>query len=197
MRLTDPPGVDTEWHGGGAAWTLAKQLQVLAGGSAVFLVKFRPTSDQQKQGLVKFVGNDSSAPALSVSANSSVPCMDVSPARFNFGSVVVRSQGQMDLTIKNCGTQELLINELQLSEDAADANKEFSMDLSGLVASGKLDAPPPLSAEKPLKLGVNEQATLLVYYTPANVNLVGTKDAGEIKVISNAYLVPIIKLQGN
>ena len=71
------------------------------------------------------------------------------------------------------------------------------MDLSGLVASGKLDAPPPLSAENPLKLGVNEQATIDVNYAPANVNQAGTQDTGEIRVLSNAYAQPVIKLQGN
>ncbi len=197
LLLTDPPGVDSGWHHGGTAWTLVKPLQVAVGGSALFQVMFCPASDNQQLGHVKLVGNDASAPALSVAANSSVPCIAVSPTWLQFGSVAVGSQSPMGLTVKNCGSQELLVHELQLTEDKGDAYQEFLMDLSGLVASGKLDAPPPLSAENPLKLGVNEQATIDVNYAPANVNQAGTQDTGEIRVLSNAYAQPVIKLQGN
>ncbi len=196
MKLTDPADVDTEWHDGGAVWTLAKQLQVVPNGSAEFEVKFCPADDKKKQGQIKFVGNDSSAPALTVTANSSVPCIQVSPSLMGFGGAIPGSQSPMDLVMKNCGSQELIITELQLTEDTADANQEFFIDQAPLAASGKLKAPPPLSAENPLKLGINEQATVIVNYAPADITKEGGKDTGEIKVISSAYVSPIVKLEG-
>ena len=196
MRLTDPADVDSEWHAGGAVWTLAKQLQVLIKGSAEFEVKFCPPDDKKKQGQIKFVGNDSSAPALSVLANSSVPCIHVDPKSLSFGGAIPGLQSALTLTLENCGSQELVINELQLTEDTADANQEFFIDQSGLATSGKLKAPPPLSPQNPLKLGINEKANVIVLYAPADITPANSKDTATIKVISNAYTVPVVKLEG-
>lgn len=196
MRLTAPTGVDTQWHDGAAVWSLAKQLQVPSKRSAEFEVKFCPVSNNKKQGQVKFVGNDSSPPTLSILANSSVPCIIVGPTSLDFGGAIPGSQGSLDFVVTNCGSQELVITELKLTEDASDAYQEFFIDLAELANSGKLKAPPPLSAENPLKLGINEQAAIPVRYAPANVPPSGAKDTGEIKVHSSAYIVPTVKLQG-
>lgn len=196
LKLIHPADLDKAWHDGGSVWTFASPLQLLPGGSAEFEVKFCPVSDNKKQCQIKFNGNDSSAPTLTVLANNAVPCIAVSPAWLSFGGALLGSQSPRELTVKNCGSQELVITDLLLSEDTQDANQEFFLDQSGLAWSGKLKAPPPLSPENPLILGVNEQASVIVLYTPADITKTGDKDTGEIKVLSSAYVVPTIKLEG-
>lgn len=196
MRLVKPEDLDTEWHEGGAMWTLPAPLSIKPSNSADFEVKFCPADDKKKQGQIKFIGNDSSAPSLTVQANSSVPCIQVLPPTMNFGGAIPGSESPMDLTIKNCGSQELVVTDFVLTEDTQDANQEFFIDQTPLAATGKVKAPPPISAQNPLVLGINEFAAVTVKYAPADISKENTPDTGEITVVSSAYVQPKVKLSG-
>ncbi len=196
VKLVDPADLDTAEHPGGKPWTLPKPLEIAVSGQAEFEVKFCPKDDKKKGGVIKFDTNDSNPPAMPVSANSAVPCIQLVPAnKYQFGGVMPGSQpGEALVTIKNCGSVELAVTSIDFVAGETQSS-EFTIDQSPL--GPKMSAKPPVSEANPLKLPVAGQADFKVSYAPADITPEGTPpDIAVVQVKSNAFIEPKLTLEG-
>ena len=92
-------------------------------------------------------------------ANYGGPCLLVTPTPIDFGTVVVGSgTEERNVQIYNCGDEELSIHGLYFSEGTS---SEFTMDISPATQ---------VSENNPLKVAAGMTTSILVKYTPTDVN---------------------------
>lgn len=96
-----------------------------------------------------------------------------------FGAVLVGKSAKQELHVKNCGTAELAITQVQLAQAGASGSGEFAVQWSQPLANGRV-GPGPISAANPLKIASGGAAALVALYTPADATPTGQKDTAKL-----------------
>lgn len=189
-------------------------LQVAPGATHTFAVRFSPTDDLAKQGVLRFLVNDPSAPkldpyddtshhvAVTLTANYKVPCLMVEPIpKVTFGGVPLGISDTKDFVVKSCGGEDLEVYGIALT--GTDTTDEFSLDFTKTIMEfPSLDATGPTAA-KPLVLTQKGDAIVSVRYTPKDVTPLdgnGTPaphDTVTIEVTSNAFATKKLVVEGH
>lgn len=143
--------------------------EVAPGSSWPLVVRFSPVDGLKRSGLLKIRSNDTSAPVSGVpvvlTANSKVPCLKLTPeATLNFGAVVFGNNTTRDIEVASCGSEVLTITSIDWK---AGSNGNFTPDwtLAAETMPG-LDPVKGPTADKPLKLGVNQSVKFQITYEP-------------------------------
>lgn len=145
-------------------------------------VEYAPIGNGQDSGEILVVSNDDSADGgangqfttvIDVAANADAACILVSETTKNFGQVPIGGAGAELVVMSNCGTQNLEVSSIRLTENSAD--DEFELELGGLDANedGDLD--------RVITLRPGEEQSFLVRYTPEQEG----SDTGTIVIGSN------------
>ncbi|MFT7626087.1 MAG: hypothetical protein ACI9WU_005280, partial [Myxococcota bacterium] len=166
-----------------------------------FEVRFSPLTEAPVEGKVVIYTNDP-AHALGVpvqlTANNGGPCIQVAPGTLQFGGKKVGTQSVLPLVVSNCGSADLVVHNLQLTDGVladetgapyAASNSGFALDYSELP--GFEDGSQPTS-DKPLTIPANSKAAVHVRYVPGQESPVGEDDVivlddGLIVIQSNAF----------
>jgi hypothetical protein len=202
LQLLVPPDLDTEKHPGGQPWTLAKDLEVAPGSTATLEVEFCPKDDKKKSGTVSInkSSNDINAQALTLQANSAVPCIKTNVTTYNFGGTIPsQPAAELAVDVCNCGSVELDVSGIEFvaEQTQTSAPDEFAIGQQALFDAQKLASPPPISADNLLKIAVGKCEKLMVTYSPADLTPEGAEpDKGLIRFVSNAYLTPTLAVTG-
>ncbi len=157
--------------------------------TATFLVRYTPEDSNPAEGQAVFYTNDAQQPSgtlVTLQANLGGPCIKVNPSKVQFGGKLIGSKGLLPLDLISCGTEAIKISNIQF---IADSNPNFSLEFKSLPGFEDNSKP---TAEKPLSIPVNNQATLNVIYVPNTKNPLGADgqpvfDKGTIVIESNAF----------
>ncbi|MBM4342084.1 MAG: hypothetical protein FJ100_01710 [Deltaproteobacteria bacterium] len=199
IKLVDPADHDTEAHQGGKPWLFAKPLEIDVGKSAQFEVIFAPKDDKKKSGTVKFESTDpdTASRKLDIYGNTAVPALCMTPTgKYNFGGAVPGSTpGTAEVKIKNCGSVDLVVTSIDFIAGETKSN-EFAIDQTPLFSKTK-NGTGPISADNPMTLPINGEATFKVAYAPSDLTEDGQPpDIAVLTVKSNAFVSPKLQLEG-
>jgi hypothetical protein len=183
------PGFEETGADAFAGVDLEDPIVVEAGASRAIEVTFLSDSPTPAQGELLVFSDDprsgTAGLAVSLVANKSGPCVDVTPRRVEFGGKVVGSVSTIDFEIKSCGTEALSISSLAWK---AGSSPDFELDFSRLPAGYELGPNPA----NPLSIPVNSSVLVGVDFVPDGVNPrnadnVPIPDEGIVLVGSNGY----------
>lgn len=183
------PGFEETGADAFAGVDLENPIVVEAGQSRQIEVTFLSDSPSPAQGELLVFSDDpisgASGLAVSLVANKSGPCIDVTPRRVEFGGKVVGSVSTIDFEIKSCGTEALRISSLVWK---AASSPDFELDFSQLPTGFEL-GPNPGNV---LSIPVNESVVVGVTFVPDGVNPrnadnVPIPDEGVVLIGSNGY----------
>jgi hypothetical protein len=183
------PGFEETGADAFAGVDLEDPIVVEAGQSRSIEVTFLSDSPSPAQGELLIFSDDpgsgTNGLAVSLVANKSGPCIDVTPRRVEFGGKVVGSVSTIDFEIKSCGTEALQISSLVWK---AASSPDFELDFSQLPAGYEL-GPTPGNV---LSIPVNQSVIVGVTFVPDGVNPrnadnVPIPDEGVILIGSNGY----------
>jgi hypothetical protein len=208
------PGEDISFDPAAEEPKFLSPFVIAAGGNREFRVKFTPIDDIAKQGVIRIIVNDPSAPkldpadansdryiAVNLIANAKVPCVKLEPfPKMNFGGVLFGISDSREFVVKSCGSEDLKIYSIKLtgkgtsdeySLDFTETTKEFA-DLAG---SGP-------TVQKPLILTQQGDAIVTVRYDPKDITPVDADgnptppDTDMVEVTSNAFATKTLTVEG-
>ncbi|PIE19205.1 MAG: hypothetical protein CSA66_02860, partial [Proteobacteria bacterium] len=177
-EATIPEGVD-----------LDEAIQVASGSMAEVTVYFESDSPAPAEGELLIFSDDPTSGAdghaVSLVANKSGPCIQVSPRLVDFGGKLVGSETHIQIELQSCGTEALDVSDIQL---VAGSSPDFALDFSALPAAWQ-GGP---SAANPLSIPINESVAVDVVFVPDAVNPrdadnVPIPDQGTVTVASDAF----------
>lgn len=183
------PGFEETGADAFAGVDLEDPIVVEAGQTRQIEVTFLSDSPSPAQGELLVFSDDpvsgTSGLAVSLVANKSGPCIDVTPRRVEFGGKVVGSVSTIDFEIRSCGTEALQISSLVWK---AASSPDFELDFSQLPAGFEL-GPTPGNV---LSIPVNQSVVVGVTFVPDGVNPrnadnVPIPDEGVVLIGSNGY----------
>lgn len=163
--------------------TFSSPLTIESGQAITATMWFTASNPNPARADLRLHSNDpgedpSSGTLLQVYANEEGPCIQLNPPTIDFGGKIVGQPATIPVSIYSCGDRALEVSNLELTDNAG-----------GLFVLDSNSYSLPLAAIEP-----GEQATFNMIYTPAtaaqmNVNTGEiTKDRGQLRVTSNAYL---------
>ncbi len=120
---------------------------------------------------------------VDVLASADAPCIFVDGITRNFGQVPIGEVSGEVVTISNCGTQTLEVEDIVLTKNSDD--DEFALDL------GSLDNNDDGSLDTTLRLRPAEEETIFIKYTPTGVG----SDQGVVTIFSNDPLQRELELE--
>ena len=138
-------------------------IEVAPNGIETFVATFKPLTDVPAEGKVVFYTNDTPKPSgilVELKANTEGPCIQVSPKKVQFGGKLVGNKALLPVEIKSCGTADLEISNIILTEGSdADFSLEYSTlpgfeDNSAPTQAKKLTVPGNASAPPPVRQNV-------------------------------------------
>jgi hypothetical protein len=141
---------------------------VVAGASTTFSAVFTPTGSGAVNGSISLTNNAPSSPltiALSGTAATATGLLGANPASYNFGNVLVGSNGTQTITLTNSGNASVTISA------ATATGAGFS--LTGLSV--------------PLTLNAGQNTTLTATFTPTSA----ATASGSLSIVSNASGSPL------
>jgi hypothetical protein len=143
-----------------------------AGGSANITAQFAPTSAGSASGSISITSNAAGSPAsIPLSGTGTQGSINANPSSYNFGSVVVGSNGTQTITLTNSGTASITISA------ASASGTGFSM--SGLTT--------------PVTINAGSNTSFTAKFAPAATG----STSGSISITSNAPGSPLtIALSG-
>ncbi len=170
---------------GGAPWLLAAPLVLQPFHSAGLSVRFCPTKAGPVAAQLPLVS--SAGPlALGIQATgvaAAVPCVQITPLNapksLDFGDVVVGKAAEFKFTVKNCGSVDLAITLVQLTQALGGGAGEFSVSWQAVV-DGSLQGPWPVSAVKPVTIAKQGSVDFGVSYSPVDATPAGQKDTAKL-----------------
>lgn len=183
------PGFEETGADAFAGVDLEEPIVVEAGATRTIEVTFLSDSPSPAQGELLVFSDDprsgTDGLAVSLVANKSGPCIDVTPRRVEFGGKVVGSVSTIDFEIKSCGTEALSISNLTWKSGSS---PDFELDFSRLPEGYELGPNPA----NPLSIPVNSSVLVGVTFVPDGVNPrnadnVPIPDEGIVLVGSNGY----------
>ena len=117
-----------------AAFTVVEgaTFQLAAGGTQQVLVAFSPVSVGDQQCVLSIQSNDADQPIVTVALSATaagLPRIEVAPDSIDFGQVGLGESAQQSLAIRNSGSAELQVSDLQSSEPdfAVTGDTEFQL----------------------------------------------------------------------
>ena len=173
-------------------------LEIPANSSVTWQVCYTPiTGDPTQADLFVFPSNDESAldgRRIEIIANTSGPCIKVTPAPVDFGGKLIGQPAKIDVEIKSCGTGPLEISDIFL-QDGTDETFQSSLDFQ--IDYSKLPAGVKPTLEEPMIVGINDSVLFTVQCTPDQQNQVDPvtgevlKDKGVIQINNNTFDVDL------
>jgi Abnormal spindle-like microcephaly-assoc'd, ASPM-SPD-2-Hydin/Protein of unknown function (DUF1573) len=149
---------------------------IAAGQSAQLALTFSPTASGSATGSLTITSSDSTNPTVTIPLSGTgtavvQPGLTISPASFNFGSIVDGETKSETITVTNPGTAAVSIADLSVSGSA--------YSVSGLVA--------------PVSVAAGSSASFTVLFAPTTAG----NQSGTVSVISNSPNSPnILSLNG-
>ncbi|MGB0591694.1 MAG: choice-of-anchor D domain-containing protein [Myxococcota bacterium] len=141
-------------------------IRLAPGGTHALKVHYAAaTADSARSELQVVLANEGGVKAVPLSANASLPCLSVNPHAITFGGKVPGTTGRVDVEVKSCGDEPLIIEGGRVQNDTAQA---FQLEA---ILQG--DA----AVQLPMTLGINESITLRLRFTPPALS--PTDEAGE------------------
>jgi hypothetical protein len=101
---------------------------------------------------------------VSLTANKSGPCIDVSPRTVAFGGKVVGTVSVITVEVKSCGSKPLTVSGIALADGGSSDYEILYNDIEGL------DEGQPPSPTFPLQIPVNEWVDIPLQFVPDAVN---------------------------
>ncbi len=176
--------VDGKEYKAGQKVVFEPTLAVLSNASFSIKGIYRGKDDLPHNGTILLATNDGTAndgapgqKAVNVKVNSTGPCLLAKPQNVVFGGTAVGSKGLRPLVLESCGDLPVEISDIAF---AAPGAGEFGIDWSTLTGGGEKP-----TAQKPLKIAINQSVTVQLTYEPEGVNPV--KDG--LPVFDTARLV--------
>lgn len=158
LDATDPGAVKT-YDGNPVAYPL--QWSIAPGSSRTLSVLYHGVDGTGHEAQLVFASDDiqHKDANVPVRGNQNIACIKVIPEKLvQWGAVLVGSKATQKVTLKNCGTQELQLSDLLISDDKDGA---FALD-NATIKVGEIQVDP--KAIPPVKQ--NQLATVLLDCTP-------------------------------
>ena len=107
-------------------------FQLAPGESTDILVAFEPMGANEQAATVMVHSNDPITPEASVAllGEGMAPELQISPDPYDFGVTYIGCPNEGDITLTNVGTETLVIDDIQLPEEAFWANTDYSLPIS-------------------------------------------------------------------
>lgn len=157
-------------------------LTVAAGNSQKVDVTYTATGAEAAQGTLLFYTGttDTTGAELKLFANLAGPCIKTNPTHVAFGGKLVGEGSEIGLDIESCGDVDLVINDIEMLEDA---NGVFGVNEAAV-------------SPFPLTIAPSTRVRLPVTYFPSAVAQLGSDgqfvlDQGKLRISSNAYLAQL------
>ncbi|MCO4762487.1 MAG: hypothetical protein KC502_13330 [Myxococcales bacterium] len=153
---------------GGKLVTFEEPIAIKSNASISIKAIYRGKDDLPHNGTIILATNDASANdggpgqrAINVKVNSTGPCLLAKPAAVVFGGTAVGSKGLRPVVLESCGDMAVLVTDAAF---AAPGAGEFGIDWASVPGGAKP------TAQKPLKIGINESVTVQLTYQPEGKN---------------------------
>ncbi len=150
----------TKYEGNTAPITLPEPWVLAPGASKTVTVTFHGLDTVGHGANLTFGSNDTKTPEATVTmkANQKVACIKVVPDKeLNWGSVLVGQASLKSVTLKNCGTEDLILDKFALANDTDSA---FLMDVATFLLG------PNKAGSTPITVASNQMVTVPVTCTP-------------------------------
>ena len=155
----------------------------VAGGSAEKVsVTYTASGAEAAQGTMVFYTGaaDTSGSELKLFANLAGPCIKTNPSHIAFGNKLINQTSEIALEIESCGDVALVINDIEMIEDA---DGVFGVNEATLGAF-------------PLTIPAGQRVSVPVTYFPTVPATLGADgqfelDQGKLRIKSNAYLAEL------
>ncbi len=166
---------------------LPEAIVVPSGESRPITVTFLSDSPSPADAILTIFSDDPDSAdgyLLPLIANKNGPCIVVFPREVEFGGKAVGSQATISLDITSCGTEPLVVEGLNISDDSS---PDFTLDYSPLPGAPSVGP----TKQSPISIPVNEKITVDVIFTPDEVNPKDAEndaipDEGTLIIDSNA-----------
>lgn len=167
---------------------LEEPYKIGANSTGIWKVKFAPeTGDPASATLIVHAIGDENAPdgrKIPILANTSGPKIKVEPVPVDFGGRLIGKTAKIDMAIKSVGTDTLIITDIKIKEGSS---PDFALSFDDLPGGNKP------TKENPLKLEVNQVATLGMLFTPDVKNPIDpvtnkpSPDKGWVVISNNTF----------
>ncbi|MFT7623814.1 MAG: hypothetical protein ACI9WU_002999 [Myxococcota bacterium] len=144
-------------------------------------MNFTPQTNSPADGTFVLFCNDNQLEGhiISIVANQDVPCIQATPSELLFGGKIVGNKSELPVTITNCGTADLEISAIRLSDDTDPDYTLAPFDFE--IVEGA-----------PLAIGVNDSIEAKVWYVPATVSPLDADnqpipDVGTLLIENNSF----------
>ncbi|MBL6976256.1 MAG: hypothetical protein ISR64_11035 [Deltaproteobacteria bacterium] len=172
-------------------------LVIPSNSSVTWQTRYSPDSgDPAQADLFVFATNDEEAldgRRIELLANTSGPCIKVTPSPVDFGGELIGQTAKIDVEIKSCGTGPLIISDIVLQRKDDEHPDWFDSSLDFSLGYDKLPGGVRPSNADPLEVGVNDSVQFTVQCTPDQQNPLDPvtgkplKDEGVIQIDNNTF----------
>lgn len=164
-------------------------IEIASGSSITFEAELAALASADKIGATLRIRSNSTAGAeisIQFLANSSGPCLKLSPSELDFGEVGIGQPQQKEVQIIGCGTEKVDVVEIRL---ASGSSPDFSLDFQ---TASFLDGKPP-STDQPLQVQPNATESVQVRFAPTAL---GAGSSATLEVVDAAGEVRSVALVG-